>query len=117
MARRKHEKASLIYLRKWRDKMGYTRQWVVDELCKNNGWAPIDQASLAKWENGDTPIRLPELIALAEVYEVPVAVLLAPPPQAARIEAMRRAFVVVRRAPSEFVHSWLASAEQHIDAN
>ncbi|MCA3366353.1 MAG: helix-turn-helix transcriptional regulator [Roseomonas sp.] len=71
----------ILQLRAWRDSLGFSRSQVVQMLAKLEGAdGNIDQATLAKWESGETRITVEDFHLLAICYGINSAQLLSPPP-------------------------------------
>lgn len=99
-------------LRQWRDALGLSRPQVVDRIAALSQSVPgLDQATLAKWEKGETAVRVEDLKLLAQVYGVPVDRLFYPPGDDRTPEAMKRAFDVIVSKDPEAVQKWLAMGE------
>lgn len=79
--------------------------------------APIDQATLAKWESGETAVRVQDLEMLAEVYGVTTDRLFYQPGDERTPELMRRAFDVLKLANPADVEDWLRLGERLKGAN
>ena len=100
------------HLRAWRDSLGLSRQAVVNKLATiRPDDPPIDQATLAKWELGETALRVEMLRLLAQVYGVSPDLLLFAPGERRLPGQMRRALEIVDRAEPEAVERWLALGE------
>lgn len=97
------------HLLAWRQSRELGRPEVVARMGKMHpDQPPYDQATLAKWESGEIPIRANEMWALGRVYRVhPMWLFLPPGPET---EQKMRAVDVVQRArktlPAE-VDEWL----------
>lgn len=102
-------------LRAWRDELGLYRSDVVARIrVLDPSRSNMDQATLAKWESGATPLRVADLVLLAKVYDVAPESLFSPPIRGAhRIAAIRRAHRIIQRRKIDFVEQWLSEAERH----
>lgn len=58
-----------ITLRKYRDKYGFTQQFVADCLC-------ISRISYRKWENNDIDFTINQLERIAEFYNTSIEVII-----------------------------------------
>lgn len=100
------------YLRAWRESLGLSRQAVVNKIGTiNPDRDPPDQATLAKWEDGETAVRVEDLRLLAEVYGVTPDRLFFEPGDEATPDRYRRAFKVITEAAPEAVDQWLGMGE------
>ncbi|MGQ7853802.1 helix-turn-helix transcriptional regulator [Pedobacter sp. WC2501] len=54
-----------ISLRKYRDNLGYTQQFVADCIG-------ISRVTYRKWENNEVDFSLSQLDKIAELYEIPI---------------------------------------------
>lgn len=70
----------------------------------------IDQATLAKWESGESAVRVEDLELLAKVYGVPVESLFHPPGDKETPELLLRAHEIITGRNREAVKAWLESA-------
>jgi transcriptional regulator with XRE-family HTH domain len=75
------------------------------------GEIPIDQATLAKWEDGETAVRVEDLYLLAQIYGVTADRLFFPPGDVRTPEQIRRAFEIITSADPELVEGWLRTGE------
>lgn len=101
-----------VHLRAWREVLGLSRQAVVNKIATvRPDDPPLDQATLAKWENGETAVRVQDLLLLAEVYGVTADRLFYPPDDTATPERMRRAWSVIVGADADAVENWLRTGE------
>ena len=98
------------HLRAWRESLGLSRPAVVNKLAIGGAKAaPIDQATLAKWESGETAVKVEALEMLAKIYGVTVDRLFFPPSDTRTPELLRQAHeIIVTRDPAA-VARWLAS--------
>jgi len=71
----------------------------------------MDQATLAKWESGETSISVLDLELLAQVYGVPVDRLHFAPGDALTPAFLAAAHKIVTSSDPEAVKAWLASGE------
>jgi transcriptional regulator with XRE-family HTH domain len=100
------------HLRAWRDSLKLSRQVVVDRMAIiGPGDSPIDQATLAKWEDGETAVRVEDLYLLAQVYGVTPDRLFFPPGDRRTPEHIQRAFKVITSADPDLVDGWLRTGE------
>lgn len=101
----------LPHLRAWRNSLGLSRQVVVDKLALLDGGPPRDQAALAKWESGESAVRVEDLMLLAEVYGTTADRLFFPPGDAGTPAAMQAAYEIITSRDPEAVRRWLAMGE------
>ena len=73
--------------------------------------APTDQATIAKWEPGETSVRLTDLKLLAEIYGTTPDRLLFDPGDNVTPELMRRAHVILTTKDRAALAAWLQSGE------
>lgn len=100
------------HLRAWRDSIGLSRQAVADRMLQlRPGDAPVDQATISKWESGETAVRVQDLQLLAEVYGVTADRLFFPPGDVRTPELIQRAFSVIVSADPELIEGWLRTGE------
>lgn len=71
----------------------------------------MDQAALAKWENGDTAVRVEDLMLLAQVYNTSPDRLFFAPADAQTPEMLRRAHEVIVARDPQAVSAWLGMGE------
>ena len=67
----------------------------------------MDQAALAKWENGETAVRVEDLMLLAKVYGTTADRLFFAPADAQTPELLRRAHEVIVARDPKAVETWL----------
>ena len=99
-------------LRAWREKLGLSRQDVANRM--GTFWPshpPTDQATIAKWESGETAVRVSDLKLLAEIYGTTPDRLLHDPGDVQTPELMRRAHNLLVTKDRTALESWLASGE------
>lgn len=72
---------------------------------------PTDQATIAKWESGETAVRLTDLKLLAEVYGTTADRLLFDPGDSLTPELMRRAHAVLVTKDPNAIAAWLSAGE------
>lgn len=102
----------LPYLRAWRSSLGLSRQAVANKIGTiRPDESPIDQATLAKWEDGETAVRVEDLRLLAEVYGTTPDRLFFPPGDQATPDRLQRAYKVIMDATPEAVEHWLQTGE------
>lgn len=101
------------HLRSWRESLGMSRQEVANRIAalRPNVTPPLDQATLAKWEKGETAMRVEDLRLLAEVYGVTPDRLFFAPGDDRTPKLFARAFQVLMNAPAEDVEHWLRTGE------
>ncbi len=99
---RKDTKLPLPQLRAWRESLGLSRPQVVQMLAKLEGTdGNIDQATLAKWESGETRITVEDFRLLASCYGITPEQLLSEPPKmmptsAAKVRTITQAEIARR---------------------
>ena len=99
-------------LRAWRVKLGLSRQDVANRM--GTFWPsnpPTDQATIAKWESGETAVRVSDLKLLAEIYGTTPDRLLYDPGDVQTPELMQRAHRLMVTKDRDALASWLASGE------
>jgi transcriptional regulator with XRE-family HTH domain len=98
------------YLRAWRDSLGLSRQFVVDQFpLRLNDDKPVDQATLAKWEKGETGVKAEHIEILAQIYGVTPDRLHFAPGDKLTPEMLKRAHEIIISRDPEAVARWLAS--------
>jgi transcriptional regulator with XRE-family HTH domain len=73
--------------------------------------APTDQATIAKWESGETSVRVTDLQILAQVYGTTADRLLFDPGDNVTPELMKRAHTILVTKDRTALAAWLASGE------
>lgn len=99
-------------LRAWRERMGLSRQAVAAMIDLR--WpelAPTDQATIAKWESGETSVRLTDLKLLAEMYSTTPDRLLFAPGDTVTPELMKRAHKLLTTKDPHALEAWLSSGD------
>lgn len=76
-----------------------------------SGDPPIDQAALAKWENGETAVRVEDLELLAKVYGVTTDRLFFAPGDKRTPELLRRAHEIIVRSDPDALEKWLGMGD------
>lgn len=71
----------------------------------------MDQAALAKWETGETAVRVEDLMLLAQVYGTTPDRLFFSPADAKTPEMLRRAHEVIVARDPQAVAAWLGMGE------
>lgn len=101
------------HLRAWRESLGLSRQTVANRIATRRPdlSPPVDQATIAKWESGETAVRVEDLSLLAEVYGTTNDRLFFAPGDAETPELMRRLWEVANGKDREAVNRWLALGE------
>ncbi len=100
------------YLRAWREALHLSRPEVVNRLLMLPEVSrPIDQATLAKWETGESGLKVEDLELLAKVYGVTPDRLFFPPGDAQTPELLGEAQSIIRSKDPEAVRAWLASGK------
>ena len=98
------------FLRSWRESLNLTRQNVVSLIsARALRCEPMDQASLAKWESGETAVRVEDLEMLAIIYNITADRLFFPPGDKMTPELLSRAHEIIVTRDPEAVAAWLAS--------
>lgn len=72
---------------------------------------PPDQATLAKWESGETAVAVEEIELLAKVYGVEPHMLFFAPGDTQTPELLKRAHHIIVTRDPEAIKRWLASGE------
>lgn len=112
MARVKRTKnIPMPYLRAWRESLHLSRSDVANKIGTRADGKTMDQATLAKWESGETGVRVQDLELLAKVYGVTPDRLFFEPGDADTPERMKRAFDILKAANPEQIERWLALGE------
>jgi transcriptional regulator with XRE-family HTH domain len=100
------------YLRAWREALGLSRPEVVNRLLiLPEVAAPIDQATLAKWETGESRVTVEDLELLAKVYGVTADRLFFPPNDTATPALLKEAHGIITGRDPAAVKAWLASGQ------
>ncbi|WP_424140273.1 helix-turn-helix domain-containing protein [Roseomonas chloroacetimidivorans] len=110
--RRRSHAPRMQHLRAWRESLGLSRQEVVNKigtLAPDD--SPLDQAALAKWESGETAVRVEDIALLAQVYGVTPDRLFFPPGDDRTPELLRKAHEIITSGDPEAVKRWLAMGE------
>jgi len=92
----------------WRELRNLSRQHVVDRMAAIRPESQIDQASIAKWEKGETPIRVQDLRILATVYSTTLDRLFFDPGDEARVARMQEAYDIINTRDPAAVDAWRA---------
>jgi transcriptional regulator with XRE-family HTH domain len=105
-------------LRAWREHLGLSRQQVADLIdARWPNLAPTDQATIAKWESGETAVRVTDWRLLAEIYGTTPDRLLFDPSDNLTPELLQRAHHILVTKDRNALMAWLASAEFLPDAS
>lgn len=99
-------------LRAWREALRLSRSQVATMI--DTRWpalAPTDQATIAKWESGETSVRLTDLKLLAEIYGTTPDRLLFDPGDNVTPDLMRRAHAILTTKDRDALAAWLQSGE------
>lgn len=106
------------HLRAWRESLGLSRPAVVNKLATDGGRAvPIDQATLAKWESGETAVKVEDLEMLSKIYGVTPDRLFFSPRDSKTPELLRLAHEIITSRDPAAVERWLASGGDLKKAN
>lgn len=98
------------YLRAWRDSLRLSRPAVVNKLATlGGGMDPIDQATLAKWESGETAVKVEDIEKLAQIYGVSPDRLFFAPGDTRTPELLKLAHDIITTRDPDAVARWLAS--------
>jgi transcriptional regulator with XRE-family HTH domain len=73
--------------------------------------APIDQATLAKWETGESRVTVEDLELLAKVYGVSADRLFFPPSDTETPALLKEAHSIITGRDPEAVKAWLAAGQ------
>lgn len=99
------------FLRAWRESLGLSREEVVNKIGTSASGAPTSQATLAKWESGETGVRVQDLEVLAQIYGVtPDRLFFAPGDEQTPV-LMKRAFDILKGGDPEKIERWLSLGE------
>lgn len=113
MAKRKrttHHK--MTHLRSWRESLGLSRQAVANKIGTiRSDLITLDQATIAKWESGETAVKVEDLELLAQVYGVSADRLFFPPGDRETPELIKSALKILTTKNPEAVRQWLALGE------
>lgn len=99
------------FLRAWRESLGLSREEVVNKIGTSASGAPTSQATLAKWESGETGVRVQDLEVLAQIYGITPDRLFFAPGDERTPTLMRRAFDILKNADPEKLERWLSLGE------
>ncbi|MFT9221939.1 helix-turn-helix domain-containing protein [Gluconobacter oxydans] len=105
----------MAYLRAWRESLGLSRPAVANRIGTSADGKMLDQATLAKWESGESAVRVQDLELLAEVYGVTADRLFFPPGDERTPDLMKRAYEILTNANPEAVERWLALGKDIIE--
>lgn len=96
------------YLRAWRESLGLSRQAVADRLGSLRASSgPVDQGTIAKWESGETAIRVEDLLLLAKIYGANPEWLFFKPGDGVSLARLQTFFDVVKHKDPTAVEAWL----------
>lgn len=99
-------------LRRWRESLGLSRQQVADKIADSRPELPaLSQATVAKWESGESAVRVSDLKLLAEIYGTTADRLLFDPGDTLTPELMQRAHVILSTKEQSALTAWLQSGE------
>ena len=99
-------------LRPWRESLGLSRPVVVAKLSELSNYTyAIDQATLAKWESGETRVTAEDLEMLAKIYGVSTDRLFFAPGDTQTPELLRLAHEIITTRDADAVRRWLASGQ------
>ena len=108
--KRRTPEYAMQHLRAWRDSLGLSRPAVVNKIgTLSERITPIDQATLAKWESGETAVKVEDIELLAKVYGVSPDRLFFPPGDTRTPELLKRAHEIITSRDPAAVERWLAS--------
>lgn len=99
------------HLRSWRESLGLSRQEVANRIGTDAGRPPVDQGTIAKWESGETAVRVEDLALLAAAYGIGPDRMFFPPGDTDTPELMKRAYDVLSQSDRKAVEQWLAVGE------
>ena len=109
---RRTEKRPMTHLRAWRVALGLSRPEVVNRMLMLPGVSrSIDQATLAKWETGESGVKVEDLELLAKIYGVSADRLFFPPGDSLTPELLGEAYSIIRGKDPEAVRAWIASGK------
>lgn len=115
--KRRTTRTPMPTLRAWRERLGLSRAQVATMIdAARPERAPTDQATIAKWESGETEVRVTDMYLLAQIYGTTADRLLFDPGDLITPELMRRAHAVLVSKDREALAAWLASGEFLPDA-
>jgi transcriptional regulator with XRE-family HTH domain len=104
-------------LRAWRERLRLSRQQVATMMdARWPDLAPTDQATIAKWESGESSVRLTDLKLLAEIYGTTPDRLMFDPGDTATPDLMQAAHKILTTKDRAALAAWLASGEFLPDA-
>ncbi len=98
------------HLRAWRDSLALSRAYVaakIRELLPDDGL--FDQATVAKWESGESRVTVEDLELLAKVYSTTPDRLFFPPGDALTPELLGAAHRIITTRDPAAVKAWLES--------
>jgi transcriptional regulator with XRE-family HTH domain len=100
------------HLRAWREILSLSRSAVVAKMSDiSENTYTLDQATLAKWETGETRVTVEDLDLLAKVYGVSPDRLFFAPGDRETPELLRQAHEIITSRDPEAVKRWLASGQ------
>lgn len=105
------------FLRAWRESLGLSREEVVNKIGTSASGVPTSQATLAKWESGETGVRVQDLEVLAQIYGVTPDRLFFAPGDDKTPALMKRAFEILKGGDPEKIERWLALGEDIASGN
>ena len=109
---RRTQKKPMTYLRMWREALHLSRATVVNRLSTlPEVDRPIDQATLAKWETGESAVRVEDLELLAKIYGVSADRLFFPPTDKVTAQLLGDAHGIITGKDPEAVKAWLAAGK------
>lgn len=99
-------------LRAWRESLGLSRQDVANKIgTLVQGGQPVDQATIAKWESGETAVRFTDLKLLAQIYGTSPDRLLFDPGDNLTPDLLKRAHSILVSKDKKAIEAWLSSGE------
>lgn len=111
-SRKRHEPPE--FLRAWRESLGLSRAAVCTKITaiRPEISPALDQATLAKWESGETAVRLQDVELLAEIYGITPDRFFYAPTDAAGPARLRRVADILQRASADDIEAWLSMGER-----
>ena len=110
LKQRRNSGYRMPYLRTWRESLSLTRQNVVSLISAQlERCDAMDQASLAKWESGETAVRVEDIEMLSKIYRVTADRLFFSPGDKTTPALLNAAHEIIVGRDPEAVAAWLAA--------
>lgn len=99
-------------LRAWREVNKLSRQQVVDRInASRPDVTPMTQATIGKWESGETAVTFAGMKILAEIYGTTADRLAFDPTDNITPDLMKQAYDILESKDRDAIRAWLKSGE------